>query len=248
MRRLFRGAVLAGIALLLGITALPLGLGERLDSIVVRSTQVFSAGKRAQMEIVLPEIRVYALQLGVFDDEARASAEAQRLEKQGILCMIWQKEKYRLIADIALKREDIDYAAAKGREAYVIEELLEPVCLRIEAEEEEIGEVCTLLQLPDESLARLIDGKTIGDEIVCIRAAAHAAANTHPEHALYTTLAENLTAWCNVMEKPESINARGYGAAAMFVLCRELRQALIASSTASAQRTPSTAADVMPPA
>ena len=50
------------------------------------------------------------------------------------------------------------------------------------------------------------------------------------------------------LAQTDEAEARSYGAVSMCMLCRELRQALSASNTVSAQRTPSTAADVMPPA
>lgn len=248
LRQFCRITALAGIAVLLGIAALPLGIGEKMGRALEGSVQAFAGERRAQTEITLPGIDVYALQLAVFDSAERAAAEAQRLERLGVLCMIWQKEKLRLVSDVSLGRESLDYATAMGQEAYVIEESLSEIRLRIEAGAEEIATVKSLLLLPDESLASLIDGGTLIDEIARVRAAAEAARDTYPQHALYTALAENLIAWCDMMEKPEMKDACGYGKAAMFALCRELRQALIAQSTVSAQRTPSTAADVMPPA
>lgn len=248
MRRLFRSAALVCIALLLGVAAFPLGIRQWIEDIFIENTQVFSAGKGAQAEITLPEMQIYALQLGVFDSEEGASAEARRLERMGVFCMIWRKEKLRLISDAAFRRKDIDHDTARGQEAYIIEDALEALKLRIAADAGEIDGITALIQLPDASLARLIGGEDLRQEIARVRKVAIPAASAYPDHALYTTLAENLIAWCDMMERPELAEANGYGAAAMFALCRELRQALMAASTASAQRTPSTAADVIPPA
>ena len=243
-----RAVALAGIAALLGIAALPLGIGGRLEQAFARSVQTFSGSEDAQKEITLDHMDVYALQLGVFDSIDRASAEVQRLEAMGVSCMIWQKERLRLIADVALTRDALDYSAAKGQDAYVISQALDEVLLRIGAQADAVDAACALVALPDETLLALLDGSKSSDLIPGIRTAADAARQAHPGHALYTTLADNLLAWCDMMERPAYAGASGYGRAAMFALCRELRQALIAASTASAQRTPSTAADVIPPA
>lgn len=248
LRQAGRGAMLVGIAALLGIAALPLGVGEWAGSVFARSAQVFSQGRSAQAQITLPQVNVYALQLGVFDSAERAADEVRRLEGLGVRCMIWQKEKLRLICDAALERSSLNLDTACGQEAYVIEETLNQVALRIEADAAGIEADKALLTLPDDALARLLGGEPLAEEIARVRAAAEAARDAHPEHVLYTDLAENLIAWCDMMEAPGMEHARGYGTTAMFALCRELRQALIAASTASAQRTPSTAADVMPPA
>ena len=104
-------------------------------------------------------------------------------------------------------------------------------------------------KMGDESLPELLQ-KT--------REQAQTAKAEHPNHLLYTQLAQSLLNWCDLLEgvmqdQGESI-ARNYARATMCVLCFELRKALLdegiqsEASTASAQRTPSTAADVMPPA
>ena len=51
-----------------------------------------------QISLTLPEIPVYALQLAVFDSGERALAQARALQQEGIRCMVWQREKMRLIA------------------------------------------------------------------------------------------------------------------------------------------------------
>ena len=81
--------------------------------------------------------------------------------------------------------------------------------------------------------------------------------SAHPESALYTQLAQSLVNWCTLMEQTrqetDEAAARRYAAVTICTLCRELRivianQPASAQSTASAQRMPSTAAEVMPPA
>ena len=217
----------------------------------VRDTQAFS--QSAQIEMTLPAYDVYALQLAVFDSGERAASELKRLQEQGVRCVIWQREKMRIIADAALSREALDMDAAKGREAYVISDALEEVSLRLSADAVGAAQARELLETPDRILRQLAQRETPVDAIVSqTKALAEAALDAHPENALYTQLAQSLLGWSSLMEKTikdagESETA-SYGAATMGLLCRELRQALIASSTASAQRTPSTAADVMPPA
>lgn len=248
-RRVMRGTTIAALILLLGVTAASAGYGRILPAWIADGVPAFS-GKEAgaQLEITLPEISLYALQLGVFDSGERAADEAQRLKGMGVVCMIWQKEKMRLISDVAFDRQSLDLSTAKGADAYVIEETLPKVVLRIGASSEEIEAIRTLLQLPDDVLSALARGGDPAEACARVRPLAQAALEAHPEHELYTQLAGSLIRWCDMMESREMTGARGYGAASMAALCRELRQALMAESTASAQRTPSTAADVIPPA
>jgi len=245
LRRFGRMAALAGIASLLGIAALAAntGIWDRIHE----SVQTFSAGTGAQEELSLAEISVHALQLGVFDSAERAKSEAARLEQLGIRCMIWQKERLRLVADVALDRAGLDWKTAGGQEAYAITETLEAVRLRITADAGDIQSAKALLLLPDETLNRLLRGASVGEETARIRQQAEAAKTAHPGNTLYTGLAAGLLSWCDMMDALGA-QAHGYAEASMFALCRGLRQALIEASTASAQRTPSTAADVMPPA
>ena len=247
LRRIGRVAAIAGIASLLGIAALSSNAFAGIGDMLRGSVQVFSSGRGAQEEICLRAISVHALQLGVFDNRERALSETARLEQLGVRCMIWQKEKMRLISDVALERSGLDMRTAGGQEAYAINESLKEVRLTIGAGAEDIGAVRMLLLLPDETLQRLLGGAPVAGETARIRPLAEAARTAHPEHALYTGLAANLISWCDMMDALDE-QAHGYAEASMFALCRGLRQALMTASTASAQRTPSTAADVMPPA
>lgn len=249
IRRFMRCVTIWALVLLLGVTISSAGYGRRVIEWMGRSVPVFSREETgAQIELTLPALRLYALQLGVFDSGERAADEVRRLRDSGIACMIWQREKMRLISDVAFERQKLDLSTAKGMEAYVIEETLPKVVLRISASSGEIEAVRMLLQLPDSVLEALAGGGDVTQECARVRPLAQAAMETYPEHDLYTRLAGSLIKWCDMMESRELAGSRGYGAAAMAGVCRELRQALTAESTASAQRTPSTAAEVMPPA
>ena len=109
--------------------------------------QVFS--ERVQREITLHGYDVYALQLAVFDSGERAAAELKRLQALGIRCVIWQKERMRIVADAAFTREALNMAAAKGQEAYVICDTLDEISLRLSADSVSVEEAKALLELPD---------------------------------------------------------------------------------------------------
>lgn len=245
-RRMMRIAVAAGV--IAGITVAP-SIGER----VKRFSGIQTFAQMDQREITLPEMNVYALQLAVFDSGERAAAEAKRLQQAGVRCVIWQQERMRIVVDAALSREALHPDAAKGREAYVISDTIEGMTLRLQADAIGIEQAKELLQTPDGVLNSILTGKeSMQDIVLRTRMLAGGAVGAHPENALYTQLAQSLVNWCDLMEKTlaqeDEKEARSYGAVTMCMLCRELRQALSALSTASAQRTPSTAADVMPPA
>ena len=236
------------LCVLAGLACIP-SMRERLEQF--SGIQVFS--QLDEQEITLPEYDVYALQLAVFDNGQRAAAEAKRLQQAGVRCVIWQKEKMRIVADAALSREALNPDAAKGRDAYVISDTMEEITLRLQADAIGIEQAKELLQTPDGVFNSILTGKESMQDIVShTRTLAGEAVGAHPENALYTQLAQSLVNWCGLMdrtlEQADEADARSYGAVTMCMLCRELRQALSASSTASAQRTPSTAADVMQPA
>ena len=189
----------------------------------------------------------------MFDNGERAAVEAKRLQQAGVRCVIWQREKMRIVADAAFSREALNPDAAKGREAYVISDTMEGMTLRLQADSVGIEQAMELLQTPDGVLNSILTGKeSMQDIVLRTRMLAGGAVGAHPENTLYTQLAQSLVNWCDLMEKTlaqeDEKEARSYGTVTMCMLCRELRQALSALSTASAQRTPSTAADVMPPA
>lgn len=247
------------IVALLGAAAMSDGLRKKLRSAMeesVRTAQVFAGGQEAQKELTLQQKEVCALQLGVFDSGERAADEARRLEQEGVACMIWQREKMRIVSSVARSRDALDWEGAGGHEAYVISDALEEVSIRITAHADTLDEVCMLLALPDQLLDQLLEPGQVHlpEMIQRTRELAMGAQNTHPENTLYTQLVQSLLNWCTLMEQrpTDTRSAVSYAQVTMYVLCRELRAAIDlqtnAESTASAQRTPSTAADVMPPA
>lgn len=246
--------IAAGIVLLSSL-AMAQPLRERLAALGGLSLPAFT--QSTQMEMTLPHREMYALQLGVFDNGERAAAEARRLQSKGVRCVIWQREKMRIISSVALSREGLNQASAGGNEAYVIKDVLPRVSLRIKADAGEIVRVQRLLETPDDILMHLLTGeKPLGALVSQAKEIAQTELDAHPEHALYTQLAQSIANWCDLMEaaiqESDETTARNYAAATICTLCRELRLALenqaMEARTASAQRTPSTAADVMPPA
>jgi len=238
-----------GIACVLAVLAFIPSIREGIYHMDI---EVFSR-QSEQMEMKLEEYDVYALQLAVFDSGERAEQELRRLQSLGVRCIIWQKERMRIVADAAFSREALSLNAAKGQEAYVIRERLPAVSLRLSADAQGVEQAKHLLEMPDRILFELLQENQPLKEIAAkTKETANASVDSYPENVLYTQLAQSLLNWSALMEKTleeeEESTARSYGAVTMCTLCRELRQALIASSTASAQRTPSTAADVMPPA
>jgi len=240
---------IAGAACILAVLALSPLIREMMRSADI---QAFSQ-HNAQLDMKLEAYDVYALQLAVFDSGERAANELARLQGLGVRGVIWQKERMRIVADAAFSREGLDIKAARGQEAYVIREPMEAVSLRLHADASGIEQAKYLLETPDRLLGELAQD-TQSLEMIAgeTKALAEASLNAYPENALYTQLAQSLINWSALMEKTlgetDEAAARSYGAVTMCTLCRELRQALSAASTASAQRTPSTAADVIPPA
>lgn len=254
-RRMRRRLMIAAGIMLLSSLAMAPGLRETIANLGMQGLPVFE--QSAEAEMTLPKREIYALQLGVFDSGERAAMEAERLQRSGIPCIVWQREKMRIVCDAALSREKLNMSSAKDREAYVIEDTLPKVALRIQAEAGRVEQVRRLLNLPDEILMHLLTGEEPLEQLVSDASQiVRKEQNAHPEHALYTELAQSLGNWCTLMEKTmaerDAHAARSFAAVTICTLCRELRLALqsqaSAVSTASAQRTPSTAADVMPPA
>lgn len=232
MRRRFLTA--AGV-LLLGALAMAPGLREKLRSLSW-DVQTFSGGAQ-QAELTLPEREIYALQLAVFDSGERAASEARRLQAKGVRCIVWQREKMRIVSSVALSREALDLNTAKGEEAYVIRDTMEEVPLRLSCGTAEMAQVQTLLETPDSVLMRLLANDEALEGILADTAAiAGQAAGSHTENALYTQLAQSLVNWCALMEKTmtetDEKSARSYAAVTMCTLCRELRLALQSQNAA----------------
>lgn len=238
-----------GVACAFAVLAFSPMILKTIDSVDI---QAFSQ-QNTQLDMKLKAYDLYALQLAVFDSGERAANELARLRSLGVRCVIWQKDRMRIVADAAFSRDALNRDAAGGQEAYVIRESLPAVSLRLSADSSGVMQAKRLLETPDRVLGELLqDSKKLEDIVLETRTLAEAAADLYPENMLYTQLAQGLISWSTLMEKTlletDQTTARSYGAVTMCTLCRELRQALSASSTASAQRTPSTAADVMPPA
>lgn len=259
-KRIRRRAMLAGGVLLICSLAMAPDLRDRLGMLASRGAQAVHtlAGTQEEIiEITLPRLTVYAAQLGVYDSGERAASEQKRLMAQGIPCIIWQGEKMRIVCAVAASRETVNLRAAGGQEAYILTDTAQQVNLHVRCAASEEKTVADLIRLPDTLLGELLSGeeRTLAQMTEQMRMQAKTALADHPEHLLYTQLAQSLINWCDLTDAADGVEAqRDYAAVMMYTICREWRSALLsayeasAASTASAQRTPSTAADVMPPA
>ena len=185
----------------------------------------------AQAELTLPEMEVWALQLGVFDSGESAAQEQRRLSAEGVPCVVWQREKMRLICSVALTREGLDTQAAGGRESFVVKETMPGVRLRLTASQGEMEDALALLRLPDALLLALLgDGQTLDALVSGAEQQAGSALSAHPENELYTQLAQSLVNWCalmrQTMQNTSEQTARIYAQTTMCTLSRELRRAL----------------------
>ena len=252
-----RAAMTVGVVLLLCALAMSDSLKNRIGELSrmgIAAVYTYSGEDAAEMVVELDEIAVYALQLGVFDSEERALAEQDRLSAQGVRCAAWHRDKFRLICSVAPERELLDLEAARGNEAYIIRDTLKPIALCLTCEKDAIEDAAALVRLPDQTLKALMNGEAAEALAVNVRWQADKAIKAHPGNELYVGLANALLAWCDVVQTDASdSSSECFAAVAMCTICREWRKALEdyslnAQSTASAQRTPSTAADVIPPA
>ena len=233
--RMRRRLMTAAGALLLGALAMSPGLKEKLSSLSW-NVPTFSGGAQ-QTELTLPEREIFALQLAVFDSGERAASEARRLQDKGVRCIVWQRERMRIVSSVALSRDALDLDTAGGEEGYVIRTTLEEVPLRLSCGAAEMRDVQALMETPDSVLTRLLEGKeTLEDILADVAGTAGQAVGSHPENMLYTQLAQSLVNWCALMEKTmqetDERSARSYAAVTMCTLCRELRLALKHSSEA----------------
>ena len=150
-----RRALILGGVLLLALAAMAQPLRDRLlqaGRAGLAAAQTFASSTPEEAELTLPEISIWALQLGVFDSGERAAQEQERLLAQGIPCAIWQREQMRLICEAAPAKEALDMAAAGGQETFVIAETAPQVSLRLSAAQGEAQEAAAFLALPDELL------------------------------------------------------------------------------------------------
>ena len=225
------------IVLALGALAMQPELRARIaqagrDGLAAVQAFAQSAGTdSAQEELTLPEMEIWALQLGVFDSGESAAQEQARLATEGVPCVVWQRERMRLICCVALTREGIDTQAAGGRESFIIKEALPEVRLRLTASQGEMEDVLSLLRLPDTLMTELLGGERTLDALVSdTERQAARALSAHPENELYTQLAQSLVNWCALMRQTaqgsDAQTARIYAQTTMCTLCRELRRAL----------------------
>ena len=177
-----------------------------------------------EIEVTLPERRIYALQLGVFDNEESAESERKRLAAMGVPCVVWQDAQMRLMADAATSRETL-LGETAGQTSFVTEETLTRVDMRLSAGRSDGNDAARLLHLPDEALSRLESGEALADVLADVRAQAQRGVSAHPENTLYTQLAQSLVNWCALIEKTPN-GDKPYARATMALLCRELRRAL----------------------
>ena len=179
---------------------------------------------KIRREVTLPERRIYALQLGVFDNGESAESERKRLAAMGVPCVVWQDAQMRLMADAATSRETL-LGETAGQTSFVTEETLTRVDMRLSAGKSDGNDAARLLHLPDEALSRLESGEALADVLADVRAQAQRGVSAHPENTLYTQLAQSLVNWCALIEKTPD-GDKPYARATMALLCRELRRAL----------------------
>ena len=250
--------MIAAVVLLLASLAMAPQLKERIADAAYRAASAVEtlASGAGQTQITLEEKTVYALQLGAYDNGEHAQRELRRLMDEGVLSVIWQREQMRLVSDAAGNKRTLSLEAAKGNDVWTIRDTLPEVVLRVSADAKALSNARDLLTLPDRVFEQLCtEPDRIGENLALVREAASRALTAHPDNALYTELAQSLVNWCQLMDDARETYgdqfAVSYGRVTMYTLCYELRRELLAqseASTASAQRTPSTAAEVMPPA
>ena len=216
--------ILALAVLALTSAAMAPELRAYLNAKIRRGVQAFADLRAQEIEVTLPERRIYALQLGVFDNEESAESERKRLAAMGVPCAVWQDAQVRLMADAATSRETL-LGETAGQTGFVTEETLTRVDMRLSAGKSDGNDAARLLHLPDEALSRLESGEALADVLADVRAQAQRGVSAHPENTLYTQLAQSLVNWCALVEKTPN-GDKPYARATMALLCRELRRAL----------------------
>ena len=215
--------ILALAVLALTSAAMAPELRGYLNAKIRRGVQAFADLRAQEIEVTLPERRIYALQLGVFDNGESAESERKRLAAMGVPCVVWQDAQMRLMADAATSRGTL--LGETAGTSFVTEETLTRVDMRLSAGKSDGNDAARLLHLPDEALSRLESGETLGDVLADVRARAQRGVSAHPENTLYTQLAQSLVNWCALIEKTPD-GDKPYARATMALLCRELRRAL----------------------
>ena len=191
---------------------------------------VFSGQEEAQADVLLPKMTVYALQLGVYDSGESAEKARLALLDAGLPCIIWQREKMRLIGAASDSREKLENLEVKGRDTCIIREEFPEVSVRMTAGSDELETARHFLRLPDLTLEYLIKGEEPIETILsAVRQEAEREAGAHPDNALYTQLAQSLVNWCALMEHSaeRGLDVPSYASATMATLCRELRITLL---------------------
>lgn len=230
--RIRRRILVTGLVLGLASLAMSLPLRARIKEIGLAGIQAMSvfAPQGESVDVILPQMTVYALQLGVYDNGESAQAQQTGFQQLGIPCVIWQREKMRLVCDASLSRGGLNTALAAGAETYVFSETLPEVTLRISAAQGETQAVGELLLLPDEMARAFDEGNgELEPWIAAARSTAEAVMAVHPEHALCMQLAQSMLRWCDMMEAAPFAQEQmqAYAAVTMWTLCRELRYALV---------------------
>ena len=233
-RRVIRRRVLAVLMVAaLGAAAMSPDLRTYVSRVMHSGARAIQAASLEQSALITLEgKRVYALQLGAFDNGERAQAELSRLQGEGVLCVLWQRTQMRLLCDASGNKGALYAPAAGGRDAFVIEDEWPRVALRIRTDAKGIGAVKALLEMPDALFQALCAGEEpLSALLERTKPAAQAALNAYPEHALYTQLAQSLVNWCMLMDNAliacGEEAAMPYARVTMCTLCCELRQALL---------------------
>ena len=124
--------ILALAVLALTSAAMAPELRAYLNAKIRRGVQAFADLRAQEIEVTLPERRIYALQLGVFDNGESAESERKRLAAMGVPCVVWQDAQMRLMADAATSRETL-LGETAGQTSFVTEETLTRVDMRLSA-------------------------------------------------------------------------------------------------------------------
>lgn len=242
-RHMRRRAALCAMVLALGALSASQAAREKIGGAAREAAagvaSAFAGREAAVEELTLPAMRVYALQLGVYDNGELAQQEQQRLSQAGVPCIVWQRERMRIVCAAALAQAELDGAQSAGLETYPIEEEMPEVRLRLGAPRRDMEDVCALLTLPDAAFARLLqteEAQPLDGVVQDARALATRAAAAHGESALYAQLAQSVVNWCALIEGTREEwggeLARQYAALTMCTLCRELRAELLAQASA----------------
>lgn len=239
MRRIRRRAIIVGaVAVFCALAAsadVRMLIAKSMEQ-GVQAAQVFASTEAETREITLSQMEVYALQLGVYDSGERAQSEQQRLTAAGVPCIVWQRDKMRIVCSVSMSREALDLAAAGGNDAYVIKDVLPEVRLRIGAAAGEMDAAAELIVLPDTALSELLagsSGRALEEIVNDTREKASAALKAHPEHLLYSQLAQSLINWCEIVTAQDGgeQTTKNYALVTMCTICREWRAALLAQET-----------------